>query len=255
MNFLSTPPPGRGSNVLVPFASGHTRARLVIGLLIAGIAVDVLASISGLFQISLLSSLIAGVEFTEDQMFWNDLREAAVALTKLFVFLTTVVLFSMWIHRAYRNLPALGASRLEFSPGWAVGWFFIPFANLFYPYRVVKEIWIKSDPEVDETESSFWQSAITPPLIGWWWGVWIISNIADNIILRLSLRAEEPGELLLLSQAELVANALSIASALLAILVIRGIDQRQEERSKRFAHVHSPPPPPRFEPSSEIQSS
>jgi Domain of unknown function (DUF4328) len=254
MNFLSTPPPVSRSNFNVPFASGRTRARLVIWLLMAGIVVDILATISGFFQISFLSDWVAGAEITEDEVFWNDLRQVAIALPKLFIYLTTVVLFSMWIHRAYRNLPALGASRLEYTPGWAVGWFFVPFANLFYPYRVVKEIWIKSDPEVDDTEASLWQSASAPPLLAWWWAAWIISNIVDNAIFRLNADAEKPAALLLLAQAELAANALDATAALLALFVVRGIDRRQEERSKRFTLVNSPPPPPVFERTSEAQS-
>ncbi|MFC1995866.1 DUF4328 domain-containing protein [Chloroflexota bacterium] len=46
------------------------------------------------------------------------------------LFVITAVLFYMWIHRAHRNLPSLGVSGLKYSPGWAVGGFFIPILNL-----------------------------------------------------------------------------------------------------------------------------
>jgi Domain of unknown function (DUF4328) len=40
---------------------------------------------------------------------------------ELIGFVLTGIVFLMWIHRAYSNLPALGARNLETSPGWAVG--------------------------------------------------------------------------------------------------------------------------------------
>src|SRR5918997_1098797 len=80
----------------------------------------------------------------------NDLRQWAVALIHLAVRIALVVAFLLWLHRASKNLAALGnpKSRIEYTPGWAVGWFFIPFANLVMPYRAVREVWVKSEPPV-----------------------------------------------------------------------------------------------------------
>src|SRR4030095_10643316 len=38
-----------------------------------------------------------------------------------------IIPFLIVLHRAYANLSPLKARNLEFSPGWAVGWWFIPF--------------------------------------------------------------------------------------------------------------------------------
>ena len=51
------------------------------------------------------------------------------------------IAFPMWMHRANRAARALGATGMEFTPGWAAGWFFVPFANLVMPYRVAVELW------------------------------------------------------------------------------------------------------------------
>lgn len=47
----------------------------------------------------------------------------------------------MWMHRVYRNMPALGEQGMRWSPGWAVGGWFIPIANFVIPYRVLREVW------------------------------------------------------------------------------------------------------------------
>jgi hypothetical protein len=76
------------------------------------------------------------------------------------VALVALVLFLMWLARANRNLGALSGEQMAFTPGWAVGWFFVPFANFVMPYRVVKEIWQVSRRQ-EKDRSTF--------LVGWWW--------------------------------------------------------------------------------------
>jgi Domain of unknown function (DUF4328) len=56
-------------------------------------------------------------------------------------FVGSAVAVPMWMHRAYRNLPALRAQALRWSPGWAAGGWFIPFANLVIPFQVMRELW------------------------------------------------------------------------------------------------------------------
>jgi heme/copper-type cytochrome/quinol oxidase subunit 2 len=57
-----------------------------------------------------------------------------VALFHIPLGIATIVFFLIWEYRAYKNLSALNAQNLEHSPGWAVGWWFIPFANLVKPF-------------------------------------------------------------------------------------------------------------------------
>jgi hypothetical protein len=62
------------------------------------------------------------------------------------------------------------------TPGWCVGWYFVPFANLVRPVQVMSEIWRASDPESGE---GAWISSRSTPLLALWWGPyllgWIIS--------------------------------------------------------------------------------
>jgi len=46
----------------------------------------------------------------------------------------------MWMHRSNRNLRALGAEGLRWSPGLAAGGWFIPLANLFIPFSALDEL-------------------------------------------------------------------------------------------------------------------
>lgn len=93
--------------------------------------------------------------------------------------IAAVVLVAMWIYRAHANLREAGLSDLEFTPGWAVGWYFIPLANLFKPFQAMRELWNMSLLQND----GFGQEADSR--LTTWWGAWIVGNILSNIGFRL----------------------------------------------------------------------
>jgi hypothetical protein len=150
----------------VPFTSAHGRARIVkLSLLVGAVATG-------------LSLLAEGVSLgfpplTEGQELGDNPIGAAVslaifllALVEFVIYWATVVLFLMWLYRAYDAVRVFNPwNRLNYSRGLALGSFFIPFMNLIVPYRVVKEIWQKSG-----TPDEALLSEPNPP--GWfpaWW--------------------------------------------------------------------------------------
>lgn len=168
-----------------------------------------------------------------------------LAVVQILIYLVTVVVFLMWLYRAHENLASFGiqSHQLQYSSGWAVGSFFVPFANLVIPYRAITELWQKSVPN-----SASMLSALSPPaFFSLWWLFWIISNIAHQIYFRLSLREEVVTDAVEIIGA--VAGVLGTVAALLAIKVVREIQRQQVESSKLtptqpvFA---TPPAPPQF---------
>jgi hypothetical protein len=129
------------------------------------------------------------------------------SLAYLGSFLLAIVFFSIWIHRACANAWAFGQSPMSTTPGWAVGWFFVPFANLVKPFRAMKEIWFGSDPSA---------AGITPGVIGAWWATWIVSGI----VWRVSSKIDG-------SHLEVVAGLLTALSAVLVALVMHRIAANQ----------------------------
>lgn len=172
-----------------------------------------------------------------------------VSLAKFPVYVFAVVAFLMWIYRGYVNLPALRSDNMEFSPGWAVGWWFVPFANLVKPFQAVRTLWSESDPDFDP-EMSFLSSAAAaaPGFMAFWWGAWLLSNFAANISGRLFDPAK-PDTMSITGYAFMISGTLTAIAALLALKVIYEITVRQEERFARigFVAATAPPPPPTFE--------
>jgi len=86
------------------------------------------------------------------------LLDGTVSIFNLIVLIVTVIVFLICQHRAYNNLPPLGVPRPDFSSGWVVGSWFVPFLNLFRPYQIMKYIRDKSDPEAVNLEIGYYDT-------------------------------------------------------------------------------------------------
>ena len=71
---------------------------------------------------------------------WTPLT-ALLLLARIALALGTPILVLMWIYRANYNARQLGAADMRFTPGWAVGWYFVPIGWFWMPYLAMREIW------------------------------------------------------------------------------------------------------------------
>jgi hypothetical protein len=174
--------------------------------------------------------------------------QSFIALGQIPVYITTVVLFLMWLYRAHKNLYALRPVHLQFTPGWAVGWWFIPFANLVKPYQAVREVWWESGPEINDGPTFLTASLHSAPVyMGVWWALWLSSNFLSNITGRV-FDPDDMSTVVTSGYFFLLTGIVTTAAAALAIYTVRDTTQRQEMRFKEIATMLSdePPPPPKF---------
>ena len=207
-------------------------------LAICGV-LDVVGAVSTYSEIQLLNrAMEQGIG--EEEANSNDRRQFIIGVLQTIAVIFAAVAFLMWIHRVHRNLPALGARRLQYSPGWAVGYFFIPILNLFRPYQVTKEIWRGSDPQAAFSEHSGLSEISTPALLPIWWTFWIVANLAGRASARMSLRAESLDEMITSSWVTLVADIASAVAAVLALRLVFEIDRNQEQKASALDLIHDP---------------
>jgi len=176
------------------------------------------------------------------------LGQGVIALFQVPLYIATFVIFLIWLFRIYKNLDSLNSGYREFTPGWAVGWWFIPFANLVKPFQVIREAWCESDPNAEGGPSFLSSSSHSAPTyIGLWWGLWIASNIFSNIAGRFADPASLP-DVAAIGVLFALAGWLSVAAGVLCIKLVRDITTRQERRSTNLVNMHQyePPPPPSF---------
>ena len=138
----------------------------------------------------------------------------------------TFVGLLIWAYGASRNLEVLGALGQRFSPGWVVGWWFIPIFNLFRPYQVVAEIWRGSDPEM-VGEPVNWKRGPTSALLGWWWVLFLMS-----VYTWLARWADEPDTDTLVFR--LLTGTPLVGAAVLAMLVVRRVTAMQKKKYRKM---------------------
>lgn len=163
-------------------------------------------------------------------------------------YLFSGIIFLVWLFRIYKNLESLRTDPIEFSPGWAVGWWFIPLLNFVKPFQVVRDAWLESDPKVNLEADLF--SRIKgggPNFLTVWWAFWIFGLLLSNVSPRL-IDAANTDSFALSGYFYSLQGIVWTAGGILAINVIRDISNRQDERSRNVACLTNPnpPPPPTF---------
>ena len=147
----------------------------------------------------------------------------------LFIFAITSTVFLVWFGLSYRNLSFLGARDLLFTPGRAVGWWFVPVACWWKPYAALVEIWQASDPTAPATTSApSRRGADSVPLLPFWWATWIISLVLVNAASLLIYPADTQQWLLNMSAAA------TAVAGVLAMVVVLSISSRQDARWRRL---------------------
>lgn len=211
------------------FRSGQVFAFVTIALLSINGLLDLVAAGSWYMQLELLQQLQAGASVDQDELNANDDRVQFVAQVQLGEYWLTALAFLVWFHRAYSNLDALGAKGLSFSPGWAVGSWFVPILNLVRPCQVAQEIWRHSHPQ--HRHLPFYATS-NSNLVGWWWALWIVGRIFNLASGRILDGATTYDEFVPASWACLANSLIGLVSAILAIAVVHKINRNQEERHR-----------------------
>lgn len=138
----------------------------------------------------------------------------------IIVWIVAGFLFLKWTYRANRNAHA-SASGLTTPPPWAVGWYFVPIALLWKPYKAMSETWrVSQDP-------ANWKKLFTPDLLPQWWGAWIIGNILGQASFRIGMRANTVDTLAIATGLEAGSAIVTVICGALAIQVVRTVTARQ----------------------------
>ena len=198
----------------VAFTGATVDAVLELG---EGVAALVAEASLGLAELDLLER--AGTEgISEEDADASDRRQMTIGLVQAGVNVLLAVLFLVWMHRANKNAHQF-KPRMDFTPGWCVGWWFIPIMNLFKPVQAMAEIW---------TVSRGSRKSPGLAVVGVWWALWLVRGGVGQLSLRLSQKAEELDELQRASQVTLAGDFLEIPTALLALVVVRTVHRLQE---------------------------
>ncbi|MGE4183207.1 MAG: DUF4328 domain-containing protein [Limisphaerales bacterium] len=198
-------------------------------------AVAAVALWSGWLEIQLLQRAADGTAVSEAEAAVSDSRQAFLGGLYFVVFMVTGVLFLRWTYLANRNARGLGATGMQFTPAWAVGWYFIPFATLWKPYQALKETFKASHPDFVEN----WREAPHPTILSLWWALWLMANFIGQAVLRTALRAETIEELLVSSWITFLSDGLDLPLGVVVLVIVRKLQSWQSDKRQRIGRARS----------------
>ncbi|WP_029905391.1 DUF4328 domain-containing protein [Prevotella sp. 10(H)] len=102
-------------------------------------------------------------------------------LLYLTVIITSIITFIKWFRRAYYNLGIL-TNECAYDDSWATKGWFIPIMNLYIPYRIMMELYEKTDKYLWEKHimcehQQEYEDKLKPGLVKWWWTLYLIVSI------------------------------------------------------------------------------
>lgn len=198
--------------------------------LYAQIVIAAIAIISSMLEYQLLSDFQKGVYTSQELAVAageaSDARQGMVGIIQIVILVISGVLILKWIYRANYNARQIGASGITFTPGWSVGWYFIPIAHLWKPYQAMKEIWkASSNPQN-------WGNELVSSLLPWWWFFWIVWNAFGSASFRLAMRAEEIDELIAANVVTQLSDVTQIPLSLIVIAIVNRVHDMQMSHAK-----------------------
>jgi hypothetical protein len=206
-------------------------SKLLKFCLIVYIAIALASIWSGWLEFSLLQRAERGANFTDEEVSANDLRQQAIGILQLVGFIITGIIFLRWKYLSNRNARSFGVVGMEFTPGWSVGWYFIPIASLWKPFQAMREMFKASNPDGAEA----WHNAPHPGILPLWWALWIISNFSGQIAMRTAVRAESIAQLKASNAAAFVSDLIDVPLGIVAIAVVAKLTTWQSEKHDRLA--------------------
>ena len=215
------------------FKSVSTLSKWLSRIYIALIVLLPISIIWGRIYADLINKAISGEFITEAEALTTEAIYGGIALALLVPYVLAGILFLIWVYRTHKNLPYLNVEGLRFKPGWSVGYFFIPLMALFRPYQMMVEKWKASNPNVNISNQESWKTSSSSPLIGCWWAFFLASAIAGQIVFRMGWwGGEQLSDLLAVTNATIVSDAIDIGWVITSIFIVRRISQFQEEKHR-----------------------
>ena len=181
------------------------------------------------WRLALLRRIALGEPVEREGLVTSDAVILVLSWVSVVLWVASAVAFLVWLHRASYNLRAFRSeSSLAFTPGQAVGSFFIPFVNLFRPYAVLREVWRASDVSVTaESYSSVAVSRGSWLVVAWW-----LLFLGRNLPAWWAAMARQMGgspleSLMSATYGALAMYGLTVPAACAAILLVVLVDRRQ----------------------------
>jgi hypothetical protein len=229
-------PSARPGVAISGYQSGHSRARWVVATALVTIAVTLFEFGADAAQVRVAARILSGQIVALNSVAATDTYVRVTYIVSEVALLVPFLVFLFWLHRAATNASVF-ARELRFTPGWAVGWFFVPFANLVRPARVVNEIWQTQDVAPVAATRVGRSVLRISPLIPVWWGLWIldIGGLGGRLLGVVYSQTNSLADIRNATYLDMAYALVVIASLLATIRLVRRMDAREAAKAALLA--------------------
>ncbi|MCS0604722.1 DUF4328 domain-containing protein [Streptomyces sp. LP11] len=198
--------------------------RVAVALLALVIATDLFAVWADLAELDIAGDLADGIlsPGTLDRADRADTLYRAAGLAQTGALLAAMVGYLCWLWRVRINAEVFNPGGQSKVRGWTIGAWFCPVVNLWFPRRIVLDIW---------DSSAEWAKRPGHALVNCWWFGWIVSLLVYRVADGAYGRADTPAEIRDAARQILVSDVLDAVAALLAVLVVLRITRMQHARA------------------------
>lgn len=193
---------------------------------------------STMLEIALIERIANGSTVSQLDIASNDARQQIIGQIQFTVYVVCAIFFLQWTYFLARNARNLGGSSLNISPGWAVGWYFVPFASLWKPYQAIKNISrvLRSDISLDIRQAK------RPLILPIWWAFWVahtyIFSPKGKDLIVLLIGSPTASEILDISRRELVSLLFELPATLTCLILVNVLQKMQHKKTVSIDQDH-----------------
>ncbi|WP_327697270.1 DUF4328 domain-containing protein [Streptomyces sp. NBC_00459] len=230
---VASAPPAPTGPVVQPHGPAWLRSPVGLGKAVAAllglvIAVDLFAVYADFTMYDVTGSLADdglaydGYDDLQDDAEQADSLYAAAGVAQAVSFVAAIVVYLVWFLRVRVNAEVFNPFGHSKKRGWA-GWgWFVPVVSLWFPRRIMLDIWDASSPVGTRASHA---------LVNAWWTLWLATLVTSRLAFSASSRAETVEEIQDAAGQMLLSDVVDIVAAVLAILVVLRLTRMQNEKA------------------------
>ncbi|MFB9431340.1 DUF4328 domain-containing protein [Streptoalloteichus tenebrarius] len=187
-------------------------------------------NIHRIWLISRLFDADAAVDI--DGLDTNDTLHVAATILQFMALVATAVVFIVWMFRARDNAEATVPAPHRLGRPWLVLGWGVPVVNLWFPKRIMDDIWRASHPSTPAGSRDL--DVTARPALGYaWWAAWLTQLLLDRVVSHL-LRSDSLDDIRLAAVVDANSAPIGIAAAVLVSLLVWRTSDFQERRRARI---------------------
>jgi hypothetical protein len=200
--------------------------RAVVAMLGLVAAVDVFALGADFFRYDVTGDLVGGDHGADvwDRADLADTLSWAAGSVQVAVLVACAVVYVIWFWRVRVNAEVFAPDGHSKARGWVIAGWFVPFVSLWYPRRVMLDVWDASSPG-NRPEGH--------ALVNAWWTLWLLSNFAGRFVADKASDAHTAREIHDAMVHMFFADGVDLVAAVFAAAVVLRLTRMQNEKAER----------------------